>query len=231
MILFVFGAFLVVGGVIYLIVRLVRNRDNNEKPFKLTINLLFKFYLYIISFITLLVAVYGGMLLIKSGASYAFGIPFSYDLYVANNEETAVKDDSTDYVVPTCYDGEKISLNNQNVCFNENTRKQDLINGATFFVSMLILFGLHQFALVRLEKKSSTPWLKKVYTFASLVLYSVIGVIIIPTAIYQLTTHLIYRSSDITLYTAPGTAIGLLIMVLPLWIFFLVKTTKMKEED
>ena len=117
------------------------------------------------------------------------------------------------------------------VCFDEDTRKQELITGATFFVSMMMIFGLHQFALNRLEKKSKTPWLKKIYTFVSLILYSIVGVIIIPTAIYQLATHLLYRVNDVTLYDAPGTTIGILIMTLPLWIFFLVKTTKMKDED
>lgn len=225
MILFVFAGFLFVAGVIFLIVKMVRNKDKAEKPFNLTINLLFKIYLYIISFITLIVAVYGGALLVKSGSSYLFGIPFSYDLVTTNVA------DENNYGLPECYSGSKMVINNQNVCFNENDRKQDLVNGITFFTSMIILFVLHQIALVKLEKKNPTPLLKKIYTFVSLVLYSMVGVIIIPTAIYQLTTYLMYRVSDVTSYTAPATSIGILIMVLPLWVLFLVRTTRMKEEE
>lgn len=228
MILFVFAGFLFVAGVIFLIVKLVKNKDKEAKPFNLTINLLFKIYLYIISFITLIVAVYGGTLLIKSGSSYLFGIPFSYDLVTTNVVE---KDVENNYVLPECYSGSKMTINNQDVCFNENDRKQDLVNGITFFTSMIILFVLHQIALVKLEKKNPTPLLKKIYTFVSLVLYSMVGVIIIPTAIYQLTTYLMYRVSDVTSYTAPATSIGILIMVLPLWVIFLVRTTRMKEEE
>ncbi len=232
MIFSLLGTFLVIGGVIYFIVRLVKSKNNEEKPFNITINLLFKIYLYIISFITLIVAVLGGMLLIKAGASYAFGIPFSYDLYEATDiTAEAIKDPDMQYIAPECYEGETMVIGDQKVCFNEDLVKQDLINGGTFFISMLILFGLHQFALSRLEKKSTTGWLKKAYTFLSLILYSVIGVVIIPTAIYQLATHLLYRTDDVTLYSAPGTAVGILIMTLPLWIYFLVKTTKMKDED
>ncbi len=232
MILFATGAILVVGGVIYLITRLVKNKDSKDtKSLNITVKMLFKIYLYVISFISLAVSVIGGTMLLRAGASYAFGIPFSYTLYSATDAlpTEVVKD--PDLVIPNCYEGETLTFGNKTVCFNEDTRKQELITGATFFVSMLMIFGLHQFALKRLEKRSQTPWLKKIYTFVSLILYSIIGVVIIPTAIYQLATHLLYRVNDVTLYEAPGTAIGILIMTLPLWIFFLVKTTKMKDED
>lgn len=231
MLLFATAAVLVVGGVIYLVTQLVKNKDSkNTKPLNITVGMLFKIYLYVISFISLAVSVIGGTMLLKAGASYAFGIPFSYSLYSATDpymEE--IKD--PDIAQPDCYDGEAMTFGEQVVCFDEDTRKQELITGATFFVSMLMIFGLHQFTLSRLEKRSNTPWLKKIYTFVSLILYSIVGVIIIPTAIYQLATHLLYRVNDVTLYEAPATAIGILIMTLPLWIFFLVKTTKMKDED
>ena len=226
MILMMFAGLLFVGGVIFVIVKLVRNREASEKPFNITITHLFKVYLYIISFISLLIAVYGGSLAIKAGASYALGIPFSYDLYSASSMDVS----NSDYQAEGCYNGKQISINNQEVCFNEDTRKQDLVNGITFFVSMIVIFALHQVALKRLERKSPTPVLKKLYTFLSLLLYSVIGIIIIPTAIYQVTTHFLYRVNDITSYTAPGTAVGVLLISVPLWVYFLLKTTQMKEE-
>ena len=231
MILFATAAVLVVGGVIYLVTQLVKNKDAKDtKPLNITVKMLFKIYLYVISFISLAVSVIGGTMLLKAGASYAFGIPFSYSLYSSTDASTEMLKDP-DVIIPECYEGETMTFGDKVVCFDEDTRKQELITGATFFVSMMMIFGLHQFALNRLEKKSSTPWLKKIYTFVSLILYSIVGVIIIPTAIYQLATHLLYRVNDVTLYDAPGTTIGILIMTLPLWIFFLVKTTKMKDED
>lgn len=231
MILFGTAAILVVGGVIYLVTRLLKNKDSKDtKSLNITVGMLFKIYLYVISFISLAVSVIGGTMLIKAGASYAFGIPFSYTLYSANNSATDVVKDP-DAAVPDCYEGNVMTFGDKKVCFNEDTRKQELITGATFFVSMLMIFALHQVALKRMEKKSQTPWLKKIYTFVSLILYSIVGVVIIPTAIYQLATHLLYRVNDVTMYEAPGTAIGIMIMTIPLWIFFLVKTTKMKDED
>jgi len=231
MLLFATAAVLVVGGIIYLVTQLVKNKDSkNAKPLNITVGMLFKIYLYVISFISLAVSVIGGTMLLKAGASYAFGIPFSYTLYSSTDASTEMLKDP-DVIIPECYEGETMTFGDKVVCFDEDTRKQELITGATFFISMLTIFGLHQFALNRLEKKSNTPWLKKIYTFVSLILYSIVGVIIIPTAIYQLATHLLYRVNDVTLYDAPATTIGILITTLPLWIFFLVKTTKMKDED
>jgi uncharacterized membrane protein YdjX (TVP38/TMEM64 family) len=232
MILFATGALLVVGGIIYLISRLVKNKDSKDtKPLNITVGMLFKIYLYIISFISLAVSVIGGTMLLRAGASYAFGISFSYDTPAITGAESTLKDPEMDAIAPDCYDGDVITINNQKVCFNEDNRKQEIITGATFLISMLMIFGLHQFALNRLEKKEKTPWLKKIYTFVSLILYSIVGVIIIPTSIYQLATHLLYRVNDVTLYDAPGTTIGILIMTLPVWIYLLVKTTKMKDTD
>ena len=231
MLLFATAGVLVVGGIIYLVTQLVKNKDaKNTKPLNITVGMLFKIYLYVISFISLAVSIVGGTMLIKAGTSYAFGIPFSYTLYSATDTYVEeIKD--PDMIQPDCYEGETMTFGDKVVCFDEDTRKQELITGATFFVSMLMIFGLHQFALNRLEKKSNTPWLKKIYTFVSLILYSIVGVIIIPTSIYQLTTHLLYRVNDVTLYDAPATTLSILILTLPLWIFFLVKTTKMKDED
>lgn len=231
MLLFATGALLVVGGIIYFITRLVKNKDSKEeKPLNITVTLLFKIYLYVISFISLAIAIVGGTMLLKASASYALGIPFSYTLYTTNDGIAEVVKDP-DVIDTECYEGNTMTIGNQKVCFNEDTRKQELITGATFFVSMLMIFGLHQFALGKLEKVSKTPWLKKIYTFVSLILYSIVGVIIIPTAIYQLATHLLYRVNDVTLYDAPATTLSILVLTLPLWIFFLVKTTRMKDED
>jgi len=231
MLLFATGALLVVGGIIYFVTRLAKNKDSKEvKPLNITVTLLFKIYLYVISFISLAIAVVGGTMLLKAGSSYALGIPFSYTLYTTNDGVAEVVKDP-DVIETECYEGNTITIGEQKVCFNEDTRKQELITGATFFISMLMIFGLHQFALSRLEKKSQTSWLKKGYTFVSLILYSIVGVIIIPTSIYQLTTHLLYRVNDVTLYDAPATTLSILVLTLPLWIFFLVKTTKMKDED
>ena len=225
-----------VAALIYLIVKFVRAKSQDEKVIDLSGGLILRIYLYLVSFITLAIAVYGGSTLIKASSSYLLGIPFSYDLYGVNIAVPADSSSSGVYYyeekdIPTCYQGEEITVGEQTVCFDDNTRKQDILNGATLLVSMILIFAVHQWGIKKLEPSGKNNWLKKIYTFASLFVYSVVGIIIIPTSIYQLIYHFLYRVNDITLSGAPGSALGVLIFAVPLWIYFLVKVTKMKEED
>lgn len=229
MILFLFAALVVIAAVIYFIVKLVKNGNKEEKKDstgKLSLTLLFKIYLYVISFATLLIALYGGATLLKVGGSYLFGLPFSYDFYSANAYDYDVSGVGT-----PCYRDQEMSINGQTVCFDASTRTEDLISGTTLFITMVILFVVHQYALAQMNKKKITPWLEKVYNFGSLVLYSLLGIVLIPTAIYQLTSYIIYSRTDVTIYSAPGTAVSFLVLVLPLWIYFLLKVTRVKEAD
>ncbi len=227
-ILSILGTLFAVGGVIYAIIYFTKKKK--DEKFSISVDLLLKIYLYVISIATLAIAVIGGTILLKSASSYAFGIPFAYDTYKTNQELQPIEKDP-DAQVPVCYEAEKTTINGQVVCFNNDQIKQDLINGATIFFSMIVLFTIHMVGIKMIEKRSVTEWLKKAYTFISLIVYSLVGIVTIPIAIYQLSTHLLYRVEDITKYEAPATALSLLILVLPLWIFYLVKTTKLRNND
>lgn len=224
----ILGALLVVGGVVYTIIYFSKKKKADK--FSISVDLLLKIYLYVISIATLAIAVVGGTMLLKSASSYAFGIPFAYNTYKSNVEQQFIEKDS-DVQIPDCYEAKKTSINGQEVCFNEDQIKQDLINGGTIFFSMAILFAIHMIGIKMIEKKNVTEWLRKAYIFISLILYSLIGIVTIPIAIYQLSTHLLYRVEDITKYEAPATALSLLILVLPLWIYYLIQTTKLRNKD
>lgn len=227
-ILSILGTLLVVGGVIYTIIYF--SKKKKAEKFSLSVDLLLKIYLYVISIATLAIAVIGGTILLKAGSSYAFGIPFAYDTYKTNVEQQPIEKDPDAQIIE-CYEAEKTTINGQVVCFNDDQIKQDLINGGTIFFSMAILFTIHMIGIKMVEKKNVTEWLRKAYTFISLILYSLVGIVTIPIAIYQLSTHLLYRVEDITKYEAPATALALLVFVLPLWIYYLVRTTKLRNND
>ena len=227
-ILSILGTLLVVGGVVYAIIFFTKKKK--DEKFSLSVDLLLKIYLYVISIATLAIAVIGGTMLLRAGSSYAFGIPFAYETYKPNElMDIEVKEPNAN--TPECYEGEKTQINGQTVCFDNDKIKQELINGGTIFFSMVILFTIHMIGIKMIEKKNVTEWLRKTYTFLSLILYSLVGIVTIPIAIYQLSTHLLYRTEDITKYEAPATAIAILILVLPLWIYYLLKTTKLRNKN
>ena len=222
----------VIGTVIYVIISNIKNKDSR---FKLSSKVLVQIYLYVLSLLTLGIAVIGGVTAIRAGLSYPFGIPFSYTLYEANSfEEQKTYDPSlTRDNFEICHDGQPVTIGDSSYCFNEQMQRTDLINGITIFLSMLILFGIHQYALSRIKKEEKIKWLYKVYTFISLIIYSIAGLVSIPMSIYQLTTYLMTSVNDYGYNTpeAPATALAVVLLTVPLWILFLRKTTSIKEKE
>ncbi len=196
---------------------------------KITGSNLLKFYLYLISLITLTAAMFSGAMVIKATASYFVPKQFSYILYEANDED-AIKQAETDgYELEECYSGEITNIDGKKFCWDESERKQDLVNGIAIFSSMMILFGLHQLGIKKTKKLETPKWLVKSYTILSLLVYSITGLIAIPTAIYQTANY--FLAEDLTtLYYAPAYSIALVILVLPLWYIFFKKTLDLKDE-
>ncbi|MDX9739096.1 MAG: hypothetical protein RBT33_01915 [Candidatus Dojkabacteria bacterium] len=226
------------GTVVYLIVQAVKNKgekDGKNVNLKISAKTLFQVYLYLISFLTLIIAVIGGATAIKAGLSYQFGVPFSYTLYKGSSfaEEKVYNPTLELESFKVCSDGEPITIGTSDYCINYQQQTTDLVNGLTIFVSMLILFAIHQFAISKIEGKKRLQWLEKLYTFVSLILYSIIGLVSIPTSIYQLTNYLLTKPENYSYSTpaAPAMAIAMVLLSLPLWIYFLGKTSNLKDEN
>ncbi len=224
---------LVVGVVIYIILTVSKNKNGNTK-FKLSSKTLLQIYLYVLSFLTLGICVIGATTAIKAAISFQFDIPFSYTLQKAQDYEEAKMFDAplqrSDF--KECYSGDVVSYYDTDFCFDNNERRTDLINGITLFVSMAILFFIHQYALSKIKKEKRIGWLKKIYTFASLILYSVVSIVAIPTAIYQLTNYILFEAGEGIYQTpnAPAMPIAIALISIPLWILFLRETMQLKED-
>ena len=224
---------LVIGVIVYIIVTVSKNKNDNVK-FKLSSKVLLQIYLYVLSFLTLGICVIGATTAIKAAVSFQFDIPFSYTLQKAQNfEETKAYDPALQRPdFKECYSGEAVRYYDTDFCFDTNERKTDLINGLTLFVSMSILFLIHQYALSKIKEERKIEWLKKIYTFASLILYSIASIVAIPTAIYQVINFLLFEM-DTSIYStpsAPALAIAVVLISVPLWIYFFKETVKLKED-
>jgi hypothetical protein len=94
---------------------------------------------------------------------------------------------------------------------------------------MLFLFLLHLWGLKQTKKTETPEWLIKGYTFISLLIYSVTGIIAIPTAIYMTVNYLVNKVGSYSTEYAPAYALGLVVLVLPLWYIFFRKTRDLKD--
>ena len=192
---------------------------------------LLKTYLYVMSMITLTAALFSGAYLVQVAFSYVAPLNFSYSLYPANRLEDMQKMQEVEGIeVKECEpEGEVYTIEGNRYCWDESRRKEGLINSATIFISMILLFLLHQFG-IRKTKNIETPELIiKGYTFISLMIYSVTGVIAIPTAIYQSVNYIITKVGQYATQYAPAYSIGLVILTLPLWYIFFKKMVVLKD--
>ncbi|MGI6423415.1 MAG: hypothetical protein ACOX0X_02270 [Candidatus Dojkabacteria bacterium] len=225
----------VVGAIVYIIVQSIKAKESSKAgEFKVTTRLLFQTYLYLILFLSMIIGIVGATIAIRAALSYKFDVPFSYSLYQAEVFEDAKLYDPTlkPEEFKECHTGEPVVYKGSTYCFDTEIQKTDLINGITVFVSMVILFAMHQFALSRIKSKDRYLWLNKVYLFVSLIVYSVIGLITIPIATYQLTNYILSTNKEILSSTpeAPALALALVALTIPLWILFLKRTATLKEK-
>jgi len=229
---FVFIPILFEVGVIVCIIVLVK-KSQNVPNFKITSQALLQLYLYLISFLTLAVFVIGVGLTSKALLSYNVSIPFSYSLNKSNVKEDMVKyEGMMEEDFQECYEGEPIEIYGGKFCFNKSLRKTELITGITLLVSMSILFAVHQYAISKIKEENLIYGIKKAYTFISLILYSVVGIITIPTSIYLVTNFFLFEPTKDMYSTPSAPAMTCVIMIfsIPLWIYFLNRTTQLKEK-
>jgi hypothetical protein len=211
-------------GVIVLIVTMVRNKDGANK---LDMKTLLRFYLYLISFVTLMVAAFGAIPAVKSGLSYPLGYQFSYPLETYN-EPSPVYDNgfSKPYIDPYYSNREVLVVDGQKYYVDYSRRTKDMVNGLTIVVSMLILFAIHRVALLFIEPKSEGfTGVKKFYTFLSLTVYSLLGIIAVPATIYNIVNYMMLDSDALGRYgrDIPGESLASAIVLVPLWITFLIE--------
>lgn len=220
--------FVIAGVIIYFLVT-----KNKEKKIEISTDMLFQAYLHIISFLSLGIALIGAVTTIRGTLSYPFGIPFSYRLYKGSRFEeiSAYESDIREEDFIECDGAKSVTIENNLYCF-DGGQKADMINGLAVLVSMLIIFSLHQYALSKIKKEEKIKWLDKTYTFLSLIAYSIVGLIAIPVATYQLITFFTTTVTEYGYQTpeAPATAIGVVLFTLPLWLLFLKKSQKSTEK-
>lgn len=197
---------------------------NNSSAFSFKI--LLKAYLYLIVSVSAFVILFGLTLLGKAAMgvindNFSYGYDLSYNNYTDvdyNYQKTNI--------IPTtqkCSDPEAtiIKSEGKSYCFKTTELKMDLINGASITISMLIIFMIHLFFLIRAEKDNHTSLLKKFFIFGNLTIYSVMSLIMLPIGIYSTLYYFILAKKPVASYQTPGGALSFAIFALIFWIIWL----------
>ncbi len=101
----------------------------------------------------------------------------------------------------------------------------DVTKGFAMLLTGLVFCVSHIFGRGALEKKEgkTANALRRVYLFFMLAIYSVAGLVSVPTAVYMTANYYVKESAHVH---APSGALATAIVVVPLWIYYLMLALK-----
>lgn len=207
-------------------------KDKIEDKDSLGKNLL-RVYLYVITLFSLIITTMSFAVVLNAALASKFGVEFSYTL-----NKPSPKVDAIPYTLKEnfpekekrCYDDqEEITINEQNVCVDKDVIRKDIVKGLSIALPMTLILVLHIIGIITIEKKHVVLWIKKGYRFISLILFSVVGIISTSMAIKELVEFFYLKAEDITQQSKPGPSLAIALVVLPLWVYFLISTNKLKD--
>lgn len=212
-------------------------RSEKEPP-NLQRRLLPRFYAYAMLFISSLIVLVGGGLLVKAALSYPLRMEFSYRGRAVYAEATPQAPAAPTVVeepeVERLWEAPSIEA----IEYPQADRLRDVLNGATFVAVGGLFFGLHRAVRKRVESESerSVSFLNKAYLMVSAVVYGGLSLVLIPTGLYQLFEFYLVPRGELeeTLWSrpVPGDILGYALVALALWLWVLpqlLKTLRLEE--
>ena len=191
---------------------------SEKEPEPLQRRFLPRFYAYAMLFISSLLLLIGGGLLLKAGLSYPLGMEFSY-----RGQPIYAEGGPWRVGPPPIEDIE----------YREEDRLRDLLNGGASVVTGAIFLVLHRALRNRMESREERPhsFLNRAYLMVSGVVYGGLSLVLIPTGLYQLIEFYFVPRGDPTAETfwswpIPGDTLGYAFVALALWLWILPQLFK-----
>ncbi len=222
----------VIGGIIVGIVTLMKGKKGENR---FTFMNLWSAYLYFMTLISLIGALIGGAMFLKSALTNVFGPQFSYQMNYYDPANSNGPDGKPVPFDQSFYKNQTIVVKDgKTFYFDGELKRTDMVEGLTIFLSLGLIFALHKYLSMKLEGEVVDAF-KKLYLFLGLIITSIISIILIPTAIYQLISYFVYGWTNVsngfsTTYF-PGEAIAGMILFVPTWIIFIFKMFKMNKPE
>ncbi len=201
----------------FLVAAIVYFRSEKE-PDPLQRRFLPRFYAYAMLFISSLILLIGGGLLLKAALSYPLGMEFSYrgQAIYAEGEPWRAGPPSI-----------------EDIEYREEERLRDLLNGTASVVMGGLFLALHWALRNRVESQEERPhsFLNKAYLMVSGVVYGGLSLVLIPMGLYQLIEFYFVPRGDPTAETfwswpIPGDTLGYALVSLVLWLWILPQLFK-----
>ncbi len=195
----------------FLVAAIVYFRSEKE-PDPLQRRFLPRFYAYAMLFISSLILLIGGGLLLKAVLSYPLGMEFSYRAQ------------------PFYADVEPYAF--ERIEYSEEERLRDLLNGGASLIMGGLFLALHWALRNRVESQEerALSFLNKACLMVSGVVYGGLSLVMLPMGLYQLIEFYLVPRGDpeqtIWSWPIPGETLGYAFVALVLWLWILPQLFK-----
>lgn len=181
----------------------------------LAAGVLLRFYLYIASFVTLVVLV-AGLTYLLTGLFSLGSRDFSYTRFVRPvPPPTAVVNNSDPQFDQQELEGQR------------DRQSTDLLRGGTLAVIGGLLFGVHAILRRRGAPDESVEGnFRRGFLMVSLVTFGLVGLVALPVGVYQTLKFFLIAPLPTQQRVAPGNTLATGVVLTPLWIWYLIALTK-----
>ena len=204
----------------------VVTRMRSGEPLVLSFRTILLAYLYLMSIASLLVFAAGLSVTFKALSSDVFGREFSYwgppavrFMPVPTEKRPGGPSGPTD-MNPQPLPEEERERNRRQV---ERQYQEDLILGGTMLVAGGLIWALHLYGRRRWEvsEEASADFFHKSYLTILLVIFSIVGIIALPMAAYELLRFFLVQPDAFSSRQPPGVTVGMALVFVPGWVVIL----------
>lgn len=178
-----------------------------------------RFYAYAMLFVSSLILLIGGGLLLKAALSYPLGMEFSY----RGQPIYAQVEPKEIYMEPPPIEG---------IEYREEERLRNLLQGSTLVGVGVLFFALHWILRNRVESPDERrlSFLNKGYLMVSGVVYGGLSLVLLPLGLYQLLEFYTVPRGDpeqtFWSWPIPGDILSYTLLALALWLWILPQLFK-----
>jgi hypothetical protein len=177
-----------------------------------------RFYAYAMLFVSCLMLLVGGGLLLKAALSYPLGVEFSYP-----GQPVYAQVEQPQPLEPYPRIQEPVI---ERIEYREENRVADLLNGATFAAAGGLFVGLHWVLRSRVESKEERrlSFLNRAYLATSGVVFGGLCLVLVPMGLYKLIDFYLVPRVDVGEFWSwpvPGETLGYALVALALWLWTL----------
>ena len=191
---------------------------SEREPEALQRRFLARFYAYAMLFVSCLMLLVGGGLVLKGALSYPLGVEFSYP-----GQPVYAQVEEPQPPLPYARVEEPVI---ERIEYREENRVADLLNGATFAGAGGLFLALHWLLRGRVESKEERrlSFLNKAYLTTSGVVYGGLCLVLVPMGLYKLIYFYLMPRADVGEFWSwpvPGETVGYALVALALWLWAL----------